>query len=153
MFANMYRAYESLTPGMRALLDPLWAVHDVMGSRDLRTRDPQQVAELRRLNPPVAQPVVRTHPETGRKALYVNEMLSTHFTGLTAEESRPILQFLFEHSTPHENVYRHPWHVNDLLMWDNRCTIHIALADYEHSSPRHMLRTTILGEALGRLVD
>ena len=153
MFANMYRAYESLTPGMRALLDPLWAVHDVMGSRDLRTRDPQQVAELRRLNPPVAQPVVRTHPETGRKALYVNEMLSTHFTGMTAEESRPILQFLFEHSTPHENVYRHPWHVNDLLMWDNRCTIHIALADYEHSSPRHMLRTTILGEALGRLVD
>jgi len=152
MFANMYRAYETLSKPMRDFLDPLWAVHDVMGSRDLRKRDPAQVAEIRRINPPVAQPVVRTHPETGRKSLNVHEMMCTHFVGMTREESRPILEFLYEHSTPHENVYRHQWKVNDLVMWDNRCTLHIALADYEHSSPRHMLRTTILGEKMGRLV-
>ncbi len=152
MFANMYRAYETLSKPMRDFLDPLWAVHDVMGSRDLRKRDPAQVAEIRRLNPPVAQPVVRTHPQTGRKALNVHEMMCTHFVGMSREESRPILEFLYEHSTPHENVYRHRWQVDDLLMWDNRCTLHIALADYEHTSPRHMLRTTLLGEPMGRLV-
>ena len=152
MFANMYRAYEALSAPMRAFLDPLWAVHDVMGSRDLRKRDPAQIAELRRINPPVAQPVVRLHPATGRKALNVHEMMCTHFVGMTREESRPILQFLHEHSTSHENVFRHQWRVNDLLMWDNRCTLHIALADYEHTSPRHMLRTTLLGEPMGRVV-
>jgi taurine dioxygenase len=153
MFANMYRAYESLSAPMREFLDPLWAVHDVMGSRDLRKRDPAQVAELRRINPPVAQPVVRTHPQTGRKALNVHEMMCTHFVGMSRDESRPILEFLYEHSTPHENVYRHRWQVNDLVMWDNRCTLHIALADYQHTSPRHMLRTTLLGEECGKLVD
>jgi taurine dioxygenase len=152
MFANMYRAYETLSQPMRDFLDPLWAVHDVMGSRDLHKREPAQIAEIRRINPPVAQPVVRTHPETGRKALNVHEMMCSHFVGMTREESRPILEFLYEHSTPHENVYRHRWRINDLLMWDNRCTLHIALADYEHTSPRHMLRTTLLGEAMGRLV-
>ena len=152
MFANMYKAYETLSAPMRRFLDPLWAVHDIMGSRDLHKRDPAQVAELRRINPPVAQPVVRTHPETGRKALNVHEMMTTHFVGMTRAESRPILEFLFEHSTPHENVYRHQWQVDDLLLWDNRCTLHIALADYEHTSPRHMLRTTLLGEKMGRVV-
>ena len=152
MFANMVRAYETLSKPMRDFLDPLWAVHDVMGSRDLRKRDPAQIAEIRKLTPPVAQPVVRTHPATGRKALNVHEMMCTHFVGMTREESRPILEFLYEHSTPHENVYRHRWQVDDLLMWDNRCTLHIALADYEHTSPRHMLRTTLLGEPMGRIV-
>lgn len=153
MFANMYVAYETLSAPMRRFLDPLWAVHDIMGSRDLRRRDPEQVAELRRLNPPVAQPVVRVHPETGRASLNVHEMMTTHFVGMTRAESRPILDFLHVHSTPHENVYRHQWRVNDLLMWDNRCTLHIALADYEHSSPRHMMRTTLMGEPSGRIVD
>jgi taurine dioxygenase len=152
MFANMYEAFETLSSPMQRFLEPLWAVHDIMGSRDLRTRDPAQIAELRKINPPVAQPAVRIHPETGRKALNVHEMMCTHFVGMTREESQPILQFLHEHSTRHENVYRHMWRVDDLLLWDNRCTLHIALADYEHTSPRHMLRTTILGDKVGQVV-
>lgn len=152
MFTNMYRAYETLSPTLQRFLDPLWAVHDIMGSHDLRKRDPAQIAELRRINPPVAQPVVRVHPVTGRRALNVHEMMVTHFVGMTRAESRPLLAFLFEHSVPHENVYRHRWQVDDLLMWDNRCTLHIALADYEHTTPRHMLRTTLLGERTGQPV-
>lgn len=153
MFANMYLAYETLSKPLRDFLAPLSAVHDVMGSRDLRKRDPEQIAELRRLNPPVSHPVVRRHPVSGRQALNVHEMMCTHFVGMGREESQPILHFLEQHATAHENVYRHQWRVNDLVMWDNRCTLHIALADYEHSSPRHMLRTTLLGEETGKPVS
>jgi taurine dioxygenase len=69
---------------------------------------------------------------------------------MTEEESRPLLRFLCDHATRPECCYRHVWQVNDLLMWDNRATLHIALADYDMSKPRHMFRTTVLGECTGR---
>lgn len=152
MFANMYMAFESLSMGLREALLPLWAVHNIRGSRDLARRDKEQVAELYRINPPVAHPVVRKHPVTERLALYVSEMMTTHFVGWTREESRGLLRYLFDLSTVPEATYRHRWHVNDLLMWDNRCTLHLALGDYDHSMPRHMLRTTLLGEKMGYVV-
>jgi taurine dioxygenase len=150
MFANMQRAYETLSAPIRAMLEPLWAVTDFANSRDIARRDPNVVAEMKRRTPPVAQPVIRTNPETGRKALYVNEAATVRIIDLHPAESRAILDFLFNHSVVHENVYRHRWQVHDLLMWDNYSTIHIALADYEHSSPRHMFRTTLIGSPSGR---
>jgi len=152
MFTNMYLAYETLSEKMKAFLDDLYAVHDVSLVKGIEQRDPAQVAELKRLSPPVAHPVVRVHPETGRKALFVSERVR-QIVGLSEEESEPILKFLCAHATKHEFVYRHQWRVHDLLMWDNRCTMHVALADFDTSKPRHMLRTTLLGEPLGYIVN
>ena len=149
MFANMYRAYETLSPPVQHFLEGLWAEHDFANSRDIARRDQNVVAEMKRRTPPVAQPVVRVHPETGRKALFVHEAATVRIVGLGEAESRAVLDMLFAHSTAHENVYRHKWRVHDLLMWDNRASMHIALADYDHASPRHMLRTTLVGTPSG----
>lgn len=153
MFANMYRAYETLSAPLRAFIDPLSAVHDFMNSKDMAKRDPAAVDAMKQRTPPVAQPLVRVHPETGRKALYVHEASTVAIEGLSEGESRVILDLLFHHATSHENVYRHRWQLHDLLMWDNRCVQHIALFDYEHSSPRHMLRTTLVGTPSGRALS
>lgn len=150
MFSNMYMAYETLSQGMKRLLDGLWAVHDMSIGKDIANRDQVYMAEAKAKNPPVLQPVVRVHPETGRKALYVSEMVTSHFEDMTREESKALLEYLFAHSVQPELVYRHCWQPNDILMWDNRCTMHMALADYSHNTPRHMLRTQISGESLGR---
>ena len=85
-------------------------------------------------------PVVRAHPETGRRALYLGDRIRT-FEGMTEEETRPLADFLNEkHATRYEFTYRHRWDVHDLVMWDNRCTLHRAVADYERGQPRFMLR-------------
>ena len=149
MFSNMYAAYETLSPAMQAFLEPLQAVHDFMNSKDMARRDPATVEAMKQRTPPVAQPVVRVHPETGRKALYVHEAATMSIEGLAPEESRAILDFLFRHCETHEHIYRHRWQLHDIVMWDNRCVSHIALFDYSHSSPRHMLRTTLIGTPSG----
>ena len=157
MFANMYLAYDTLSPALRAVLDGLEAVHSLEHYTShnpyFNARDPQQIAKMHELSPPVAQPVVRTHPETGRKALYVSEGQTSHFVGMSEEESRGLLKFLFEHSVKPEFTYRHSWSVNDLLMWDNRCTMHLAVADYSHDQTRHMHRLTVLGTPCGRKLE
>lgn len=150
MFANMYMAYESLSAKMRELIDGLWAVHDASLIKGLAERSPEKVATLKRLNPPVAQPVVRVHPETGRKLLLLGQRVS-HFVGMTREESAPLLDFLNEHAVQPEFVYRHRWSVNDLVMWENRATMHLALADFDQRQPRHMLRCSLLGSKLGHI--
>jgi taurine dioxygenase len=154
LFANMTMAWDSLSDGLKTLLSPLEAVHDAANIGNFRTRDQVEVQIIKDNNPPIVQPVMRQHPETGKPALYVTESATTHFVGMTAEESRPILKYLFKQSTRDEFIYRHRWRVGDLIMWDNRCTLHRALMDYSHESDRrHMLRTTILGEASGTLVS
>lgn len=148
MFCNMVRAYDELSPKMKEILDDLHAVFDfaLVGRQNS-----EKTAELRKLNPPIAHPAVRVHPDSGLKALYVSERAS-HFHGMTPEESRPIIRYLCDFATRHENVYRHQWEVGDLLIWDNRTTMHIALADFDQTKPRRMLRTTLLGEPSGFLV-
>ena len=94
----------------------------------------------------VRHPVVRTHPATGRKALYVNPHYTDRFEGWTAEESRPLLDYLAAHATRPENVFRHRWSVGDFLIWDNRCTMHYALRDYDDTMPRFLYRTTAAGD-------
>ncbi len=152
MFCNMVRAYETLSPPLRAFLDGLDVVYDISLTAGIGERDPAQTAEVRRLNPPIAHPAVRVHPDSGLRALYVSER-SSHFHGMTHAESQPLIGFLCAHATQPENVYRHVWRPGDLVCWDNRTTMHVALADFAQSQPRHMLRATLLGEQSGFVVD
>ena len=151
MFCNMVRAYEGLSDGFQNIIDDLQAVYDIGLTAGIGERDPEKSAELRRRNPPIAHPAVRVHPRSGRRALYVSERVS-HFHGLTPDESRPLIDQLCALATRPENVYRHVWQVGDLIMWDNRTTMHVALADFDQSEPRYMLRATLLGEASGFVV-
>ena len=150
MWANMYLAYDSLSEVMKKFLGGLQAIHDYSNAYDkyfskLKERPPL-TPEQRAKTPPVEQPVIRTHPVTRRKALYVNPGFTTGIVGMPEEESQPILDFLFRHSTRQEFVYRHKWLVDDLIFWDNRCSMHYALADYDFSVRRHMHRTTVAGD-------
>ena len=152
MFANMYLAYETLSARMRAFIETLEAVHDVALIKGIEKRDPVKVDDMKRRNPPVVHPVVKTHPETGKKALFLGQRIRG-FVGFTDEESAPILKFLNDHATSAEFVYRHRWSVGDLVMWDNRCMLHMALPDFDQTKIRHMTRTSILGELSGRVFE
>jgi taurine dioxygenase len=150
MWANMYLAYDTLSEVMKNFLGGLKAVHDYSHAYDtyfahLKERPPL-TPEQRAKTPPVEHPMVRTHPVTGRKALYVNPGFTTRILGMAHEESQPILDFLSRHSTRPEFIYRHRWQVRDLIFWDNRCTMHYALSDYDFSVRRHMHRTTLAGD-------
>lgn len=151
IWASMYLAYETLSEVMKSFLGGLKAVHDYSHAYDtyfahLKDRPPL-TPEQRAKTPPVEHPMVRTHPVTGRKALYVNPGFTRGIVGMPREESQPILELLFRHSMRPEFVYRHKWRVHDLVFWDNRCTMHYALADYDFSVRRHMHRTTVAGDA------
>lgn len=150
MFANMYMAYDTLSATMKTLITNLHGIH--FSERKNSGLSAQWEAENRKLNPPVAQPVVRVHPETGRKALYIGEKVKC-FEGMTEEESRPIIDFLIKHASRPHFVYRHQWQPNDLLIWDNRCTSHLALGDYDPRNRRHLERTTVLGTPSGHVAN
>lgn len=154
MFANMYRAWDGLSPAFQDMLRDRWALHDMSVAKETRSRrTPEELAALRERNPPVWQPVVRRHEETGRLALYVSEMTTTRLEGMTEEESAPILNYLFAQSVLPENTWRQSWRVGDLVMWDNRCAMHLALADYDETEKRVMYRTTLIGESTGRVAQ
>ncbi|MEM7255718.1 MAG: TauD/TfdA family dioxygenase [Pseudomonadota bacterium] len=148
MFCNMVRAYETLSPKMRGIVDSLESVFDFNLVSGTAERDPQKMEELLRLNPPIAHPAVRVHPGSGKRALYVSHRTS-HFEGMRRSESLPLINYLCELATKAENVYRHRWRTGDLVCWDNRTTMHIALADFDPSEPRRMLRTTLKGARSG----
>ena len=152
LFANMYLAYDALSAGMKKLIADLHGVH-LSGTRKLanNTTGVIRADEQKRINPPVAQPVVRTHPETGRKALYIGEKVK-RFDGMTEEESAPLIDYLVRHATRPEFVYRHQWRKHDILAWDNRCVMHQALGDFDETQLRHMERTTVLGTPSGYVV-
>ena len=147
MFCNMYRAFEGLSPALQAMLLTMGAMHTPEAIRRRNLAEPDTDSpQMGELHPPMEHPVVRTHPGTGRNALYVNPFFTERFAGMTIEESRPLLDFLIARATQPENVYRHRWRVGDLVMWDNRCTMHYAVRDYDESMPRRMHRTTAGGE-------
>jgi taurine dioxygenase len=153
MFTSMHAAYDGLSDAMKEMIEPLWAVHDYMQVENMKKRDPALVETLRKANPPVAQPLVRVHEETGRKALYLSEQMTKRIEGMTERESIPLLRMLFEHSVDPLYTYRHRWSPNDILMWDNRSTMHLALADFAPGAKRYCMRTTILGKPQGRLAS
>jgi len=149
LFCNMYRAYETLPAQLRSKVDRLQASHTFAGGADGYEKGgkraditEEQKARQRRL---VNHPIVRTHPETGRKALYVNRAFTKSIIGMDEGEGKALLELLFVHSTKDEFIYRHKWRRNDLLVWDNRCLMHCATA-YDPKYTRHMLRTTVAGD-------
>jgi taurine dioxygenase len=150
-FTNMYMAYETLSPVMQQVVDQLEVVNDLSFAAELKLHDQTKLAEDLKQIPPVVQPMVRVHPETGRKALYLNETVTRQIHGMTIEEGRGLLDFLYRHCVQAEFTYRHRWRPGDIVMWDNRCTMHLAPADYDPAKLRHMCRTTLLGEPLGRV--
>jgi taurine dioxygenase len=149
LFANMYLAYETLSDGMKRLLGGLKAVHSAgrfYGPSSTYFRD----ASMQLLYSPEAEhemehPVVRTHPETGRKGLYVNSGFTTRFAGMTVEESTPLLKFLFDHAARPEFTCRFRWQKNSIAFWDNRSVQHYALNDYQ-GQRRVMQRVTVDGD-------
>jgi taurine dioxygenase len=149
LFASMQAAYDALSPALQRILERLHVVHDLGHGRSHRHKTPEQKAEVRRRNPPVSQPMVRVHPATGRKSLFVSEWMCCRIVGMSEEEGQGLLDFLFRHSTQPEYQFRQSWQVGDVLLWDNRSTVHMALADYPTGAARELIRTSIVGEASG----
>ena len=150
MFANQYLAYETLSPGMRHMLDQLTAIHSARGpfgpeGRSKSNWKNMQVDVSEKALQETEHPVIRTHPETGRKALFVNRTFTIRFKEMTAEESRPLLEFLFEHASQEQFTCRFRWAPGSVAFWDNRCVMHLALNDYQ-GHRREMHRVTISGD-------
>ncbi len=146
LFASMTAAYDALSPAFRARLDGLRAVHDFAVAAGMSySRDVIEEGDFDGQNRSL-HPLVITHPETGRKALFVNPGFTSHVEGFSQEESRALLELLYRHATQPEFVYRHRWRPHDLLIWDNRCLMHYAIADYEGKGVRYMHRTTVIAE-------
>ena len=148
LFANQYLAYETLSDGMKRLLGGLRGISSSLKADASKTREDRiktdGSAEARKVL--VAEhPVVRTHPETGRKALFVNRAHTVGFAGMTAEESAPILEFLFRHQIRPEFTCRFRWEPGSLAIWDNRCAQHYAVNDYA-GHRRIMHRITLAGD-------
>jgi taurine dioxygenase len=146
LFANMYLALETLSDGLRQVLVTLRGVNDSAKADVTRTREDRMKTDGTLAQRYLAEhPVVRTHPETGRQALYVNFAHTARFAGMTEEESRPLLDYLFRHQVKPEFTCRFSWSVNALALWDNRCTQHNPVNDY-HGHRRVMERITLAGE-------
>ena len=151
LFACMYKAYESLPDNMKDTIENLNAVHSsrhVFGNQS----DHVKASGVKLHNSDLAtqeaiHPVIIIHPESKRKALYVNRTFTLNFEGWTVKESKPILDFLYNHATKSENTTRFRWEPGSMAFWDNRCTWHYALNDY-HGKKRLMHRITIEGSAL-----
>jgi len=146
MFCNMYAAWDSLSEGMRDMFDGMKAWHDGAATMARNNNEKTDGLEIKEVPPPHLHPVARTHPETGKKALFINPHFVTHFEDMTVAESRPLIDYLAEHSARHENIFRHRWQVGDVLMWDNRAAMHYAVRDYEPEDRRLMHRTTAAGD-------
>jgi taurine dioxygenase len=147
-FANMYLAYERLSPGLQRLLAPLSAVHSSALADTSRTREDRMKDSARadaRTSYTAEHPVVRVHPETGRKALYVDVAHTERLADLTREESAPLLRYLFQHQVRSEFTCRFRWRPGSIAFWDNRCAQHNAVNDYA-GHRRLMHRITLAGD-------
>lgn len=152
MFANMHLAYEALSEGMKQLLEGLIGVNSsAQGYRGGRAKKMKELDGMKdkfieTSEVSIAEhPVVRTHPETGRKGLYASRGHTEHFKGMTPEESRPLIDFLADHAVRPEFTCRMQWEPGTLIFWDNRCTQHFAVNDYQ-GQRRRMHRVTLIGD-------
>jgi len=159
-WANMYLAWEALPAALKARIEGLNAVHQFDQSENPRLAPPpgldpakirgsiweKKTEAIKARTPDVVHPVVRVHPATGRKALFVNRRFTIRIAGMAPDESEALLLELFDYAERPAHVYRHRWRAGDLVMWDNRCTIHLACGGVPDSQLRTMQRTTIRGE-------
>ena len=133
LFASMTAAYDGLSPGMQSYLEGLTAVHDFSHGFRESLAEPggrERLADAVAANPPVRHPVVQTHPETGKKVLFVNALFTTHIDGLPPLESAEVLQFLWRHASLPEFTCRFSWAPDSLVLWDNRSTQHKPVNDF-----------------------
>ncbi len=149
MWACNYSAYESLSDEMKRILGSLTCTHTILGYYEPIVRNwensEEKLKEFEEIFPPVSHPLVRTHPRTGRKSLFVNRFFTNFINGFTPQESENLLQFLYKHIETPEFCVRLRWRPGTLAIWDNRCTSHYALADYwpQH---RKMQRASVSGD-------
>jgi len=144
LWCDMYAAYEGLPATIRDRIDGLDAVHDFSTSFGA-LMEPDALAEMQQRYPAVRHPIVRTHPDTGRKLLYVNAIFTTHIPDLDPEEGDALLERLFAQARVPEYQCRFHWEAGSLAFWDNRSTQHYACSDY-YPSVRVMERATIIGD-------
>lgn len=151
-FGNMYAAYDALPEEMKKRLEGLKAIHAVSKLRNKRVKvsarrpDAKDHYEMQKAIPDQIWPIVRTHPVTGKKALYVSERFTIGIEGMDDAEADPILDFLFEHQVKPEFIYTHKWKEGDLVIWDNRCVIHRGAGGYTYPDVRTMHRTVVAGD-------
>jgi taurine dioxygenase len=153
IWASMEKAYDSLSPGMKKIVDELTAVHSAKSAYDPAVTGAAKYEGNAAIgykysdaiHEEVEHPVIRTHPETGRRSIYVNAMFTQRIVGLSQREGDAILRFLYEHATRPELTCRLRWAPGTVAMWDNRCTQHYALDDYE-GFERLMYRVSVAGD-------
>ncbi|MEL6177700.1 MAG: TauD/TfdA family dioxygenase, partial [Myxococcota bacterium] len=148
MWASLSAAYNALSPAMQALLDGLEAIHDFAWGFRHSLAEPggrERLAAMLDANPPRRHPVVRTHPESGKKGLFVNPLFTTRILGLTEPESDALLAFLYRHMVTPEFTCRFRWEPDSVAFWDNRITLHRPVNDY-WPGHRRMQRITITGD-------
>lgn len=139
-FSNQVLAYRGLSNGLRGIVDGLNAEHSAAGLAAVYKADGAEA-------PRAVHPVVRTHDETGERALYVCRAFTNKFVGWRQQESEALLTYLYEHSVRPEYQARHHWHKGDLVMWDNRCLLHYAVHDHADDQPRKIHRVQVEGPA------
>lgn len=143
MFANQYMSYDNLSQTFKDIVDDLFGIH-------LQTK--KAASMVVEQYPTVVHPLAPVHPESKQRALFLGQHVRG-ILGMTPEESQPILDFLSMHATRPEFSYRHAWNKGDFVMWDNRCTLHLAVRDYQlgaGAQPRHILKCSVKGDAVGR---
>jgi taurine dioxygenase len=148
-FANMAAAYDALPDVTRQRLQDLTAIHVYQSSHSARKLMDLPSAARERVPNAVLHPIVRTHPETGRKSIYINPIRIEGILGLNHNEALPLLDELLAHATASRFQYRHAWEPGDLLLWDNRCLLHKANGDYDMNEMRYLYRVMLKGGVPG----
>jgi taurine dioxygenase len=144
IWASMYAAYDALSPTMQHAIEPLQALHTMGSSTSFISKvGPELVARTREQFPGAAHPVVGVHPDTGLRYLNVNREFTDAIVGMKPDESRAVVDLLTSHATRPNFQLRHSWHVGDVVIWDERCTQHFAVADYQPER-REMGRVAVL---------
>ena len=148
MLCNMVRAYDQLSDHMRNVIQGLEGLHSGMATleRSIANKSDARPIDPSEIKPPRAHPIVRSPAGTKQKAIFVNPHFTVGIKGLDAEESDWVLEHLYKIATQPENIYRHQWRAGDVLVWDNRRTMHYAVRDYTEDMPRKLHRCTASGE-------
>ena len=145
-YVNMHLAYDGLSPTMKRRIDRLRAVHVYLSKYSPRELKPLNTESLEAMPPPGLHPLVRIHPENGRRALFLNPVRIEAIIGMADEEALALVAELMAHATQKQNEYRHQWQYGDMVLWDNRSVMHKANPDYDMNERRFLYRLMLKGE-------